>query len=246
MADDADQINPMPPEDADRFWETWTSIAKATKLGPGYQPQPAQIMDLWVTEQRLKSDRQASSRLTLATWVLGGAAIALVLATVALVVVTAYSARNTAEASQRPMTPTIYLAPGLTRGQPKTLVGATAAAQEIAARYASRDYSGVWLLMNNNVRKGISSDDFVTLNKTCYAGWWDLPLKATGVRMDSDDTAVIRVEREGYASTRTMVYEDGGWVQAPPDTLTPLLGKPIDQMIAQEKAANRCTPLPGG
>jgi hypothetical protein len=78
MADDADQINPMPPEDADRFWQTWTSIAKATKLDPGsYHPSPAQIMEFWITEQRLKADNRASARLTRATWLLGAPTVAL-------------------------------------------------------------------------------------------------------------------------------------------------------------------------
>ncbi|RYB90832.1 hypothetical protein EUA06_11185 [Nocardioides glacieisoli] len=44
-------------------------------------------LEVWLTETRLESERLASKRLLVATWVLAAATLALVLATVGLIVV---------------------------------------------------------------------------------------------------------------------------------------------------------------
>ncbi len=45
-------------------------------------------LDIWVTEHRIRAEKEASDRLTRATWVLAAMTLALFLATVALVFVT--------------------------------------------------------------------------------------------------------------------------------------------------------------
>ncbi|MGB7867288.1 MAG: hypothetical protein WBM01_03175 [Mycobacterium sp.] len=47
--------------------------------------------------------------------------------------------------------------------------------------------------------------------------------------------------RSGITQSLTMVYEDGQWVWAPSDKLAKELGKPIDQIIADEKADGNCS-----
>lgn len=45
-----------------------------------------QTLDVWVAETRLEAERQASHRVLVATWVLAFATVALVLATIGLIV----------------------------------------------------------------------------------------------------------------------------------------------------------------
>lgn len=55
--------------------------------GPHVQWGAGNVLDVWVTEQRMKAEERASQRLLRATWVLAAATVALVLATVGLIVV---------------------------------------------------------------------------------------------------------------------------------------------------------------
>lgn len=126
--------------------------------------------------------------------------------------------------------------------QPKTLEAATAAAQEDANRYSSGDLAGDWEMGSKQVHDGISKNDYVTLQETCKDT--GLPITVTGVRMEGTDTAIVRQEISilgGITQSLTMVYEDGHWVWTPSDKLAKELGKPIDQIIADEKADGNCS-----
>lgn len=84
-----DQIPEISQESIVRFKRLWRAAAIETDqslLAPG--AGPIQLMDFWVTENRMRAEREASDRLTHATWALAAATIGLVLATIALVVVT--------------------------------------------------------------------------------------------------------------------------------------------------------------
>lgn len=126
--------------------------------------------------------------------------------------------------------------------QAKTLEAATAAAQEDANRYSSGDIAGDWEMGSKQVHDGISKTDYVTLQETCKDT--GVPITVTGVRMEGPDTAIVRQEIKilgGFTQSLTMVYEEGQWVWTPSDKLTKELGKPIDQIIADEKADGNCS-----
>lgn len=55
--------------------------------GPNVIWGASNVLDVWVTEQRMKAEDLASRRLLAATWVLAAATIALVVATIGLIVV---------------------------------------------------------------------------------------------------------------------------------------------------------------
>jgi hypothetical protein len=97
-------------------------------------------------------------------------------------------------------------------------------------------------MMSKQVRDRISQADFVTESKTCSKGT-GIPIKATGVRMDGTDTAIVRLEvplMAGIEQSRRVVYEDGKWVVTPGDDYAKELGKPVAQIIADEKTDGRC------
>jgi hypothetical protein len=126
--------------------------------------------------------------------------------------------------------------------QPKTLEAATAAAQEDANRFSSGDFAGDWEMGSKQVHDGISKTDYVTLQETCKDT--GLPIAVTGVRMEGTDTAIVRQEINifgGIKHSQTMVYEDGLWLWAPSDEFAKELGKPIHQIIADEKADGNCS-----
>lgn len=122
--------------------------------------------------------------------------------------------------------------------QPKTLEAATTAAREKSDRFASGDFSGEWLLFSKQVRDAISQSDYVTYAKACSKN--GLPVGVTGVRMEGTGKAIVRLEVLGFQDARTMVYEDGQWVQEPTDKMANDLGKPVQQWIADTKAQGSC------
>jgi hypothetical protein len=136
----------------------------------------------------------------------------------------------------------INLPTQLTGGDPQTLDAATKAAQELADRRASGDFAGVWEMMSKQVRDNISQADWVTESSTCEE--FGLPIKVVGVRMEGSTTAIVREGLDGVKlgeETRTMTYEDGKWVMVPTPKFVAELGKPVDQIIADEKADGSCS-----
>jgi hypothetical protein len=83
--DHLDHIPTPEPDDIKRLNDVWSGIAGKD---PTFMFSPANLMELWAVEHRVRSERMASERLTLATWVLSGATVVLALSTIALVVVT--------------------------------------------------------------------------------------------------------------------------------------------------------------
>lgn len=95
---------------------------------------------------------------------------------------------------------------------------------------------------SKRVHDGISKADYVTLQETCKQT--GLPITVTGVRMESTHQAIVREEINilgGIKHSMTMVYENGQWLWAPSNELAEELGKPVDQIIADEKASGRCS-----
>lgn len=123
--------------------------------------------------------------------------------------------------------------------EPKNLAAATAAAQEKNDRHASGDFAGEWFLFTNQLRNGITQNDFVEFSETCAK--IGPPIKATGVRMEGEDTAIVRLEIFGIMKARTMAYEDNQWRMVPDEFLTANLGKTGKQLIAANKAEGGCT-----
>lgn len=121
---------------------------------------------------------------------------------------------------------------------PKTLEAATAAAQEKNDRHSSGDFAGEWYLFTNQLRDALTQDSFVEYSKTCAKIG---PLvKATGVRMESDDSAIVRLEVFGIMQSRTMVYEENAWYMAPGEFLTEHMGLTGDQLVEADKAEGGC------
>lgn len=122
---------------------------------------------------------------------------------------------------------------------PKDLAAATAAAQEKTDRHTSGDFAGEWLLYTKRLRDGITQQNFVRYSEVCSPTGFKL--KATGVRMDGADRAIVRIDALGLATKSfTWAYEDGAWHQVPDDFLASNLGKTGDQLIAEDKAHGHC------
>jgi hypothetical protein len=133
----------------------------------------------------------------------------------------------------------------LTGNEPKTLEAATTAAQEVADRLTSGDFAGVWLMLSKQVRDNISQADYVTLQNACTKT--GLPARVTGVRLDSPTTAIVRWNADvpglsGFKVTKTMVYEDGKWVEAPdPEYVQDYGGLNVEQIIAKRISTGHCS-----
>ena len=122
---------------------------------------------------------------------------------------------------------------------PETLAAATAAAQANIDRFTSGDFAGVWEHMENDVRDGITQQDFVTFYETCKKP--GAPIAVRGVRLDAGDEAIVLMKIQGIEKSRTMVYEDGTWNMQATDDFASRLGEPLPQLIAEETAAGLCT-----
>lgn len=125
-------------------------------------------------------------------------------------------------------------------GDPKTLEAATAAAQEWSDRRQAGDYAGVWLMYSEQIRDGISQDDYVALSETCQSSIQKMPVTVSGVRMEGPDRAIVRLKALGFPVQIDMAYEDGKWVMPPDADFAAELGKPVSQIIAGRKAERRC------
>jgi hypothetical protein len=123
--------------------------------------------------------------------------------------------------------------------EPRTLDAATAAAQQNLDRFSSGDFAAVWELMARTLRDGITQADFVTFYRTCKK--IGQPITATPVRLEGDYEAIVRMEAAGVARSRTMFYEGGHWLMEPTTEFAAHLGEPVEQIIAQEKAAGLCS-----
>jgi hypothetical protein len=123
---------------------------------------------------------------------------------------------------------------------PETLSAATAAAQANVDRFSSGDFAGVWELMSQEVRNGITREDFVTFYETCKKT--GPRFRVTGVSLDAAaGEAVVRVEAGGVGVPRIMRFENGAWVMQPTQGFAAHLGEPVAQIIAEEKAAGLCS-----
>jgi serine/threonine protein kinase, bacterial len=133
--------------------------------------------------------------------------------------------------------------PDQTGEQPHTLEAATLALQESSDRMFAGEFAEVWELYFAKLRERITQADFVTYMKACKEH--DLPIKATGVRMDGPDTALVRESILDVGVIKTMVYEDGRWkLETTDESWLEDLGLPVDQLIAKEKAAGKCDKEP--
>jgi len=106
-------------------------------------------------------------------------------------------------------------------------------------RRAARDFAGEWLLFTKVLRNGISQDDFVHYSEQCTPTGLG-KITATGVRMDAEGQAIVRIEMWGVDKTRTMSFEDGAWHQVPDDFLLTNLGKTGDELVAADKSLGHC------
>jgi hypothetical protein len=85
MAKDAEQVGQMSADDVERIRNVLGSI---TRKQPG-SFDARHYADVWIAEHRMTSEREATGRLTRATWVLVGTTFVLAVATFVLAYVTA-------------------------------------------------------------------------------------------------------------------------------------------------------------
>lgn len=122
---------------------------------------------------------------------------------------------------------------------PETLAAATAAAQADMDRFSAGDFAWVWEHMTQDVRNGIDENDFVTLYQTCKTIGPNFSV--SGVQLDAGtNDAIVSLTNRGAVHFRVMRYEYGGWNMAPTHDFASRLGKPVQQIIAEEKAAGLC------
>jgi hypothetical protein len=122
---------------------------------------------------------------------------------------------------------------------PETLAEATAAAQADMDRFSAGDFAWVWEHMTQDVRDGIDQDDFVTLYQTCKTIGPKFSVSGMQLNAETND-AVVRLTNRGVAHLRVMRYEYGGWHMAPTHDFATRLGKPVQQIIAEEKTEGLC------
>jgi hypothetical protein len=65
-------------------------------------------------------------------------------------------------------------------------------------------------------------------------------ITATGIQMDADGRASVRIEVLGFSKIRTMALEEGSWHQVPDDFLLTNLGKTGDELVAADKDLGHC------
>lgn len=82
-----DQVVEMPEADRDRIAALLRNVG-----GPSVVWGAGQFLEIWMVEHRMRAEREASARLTRATWALTGVTLVLAGATVALVVATLHLA----------------------------------------------------------------------------------------------------------------------------------------------------------
>jgi hypothetical protein len=121
---------------------------------------------------------------------------------------------------------------------PETLAAATAAAQANIDHFTAGQFADVWEHMEQDVRDGITQDDFVTFYKTCKKP--GPPISVTGVRLAPGDEAIVAMKINGVEKSRIMVYEGGAWNMQATDDFASHLGEPLTQIIAEETAAGLC------
>ena len=93
--------------------------------------------------------------------------------------------------------------------------------------------------MSRQVRDGITQEDFVTFYETCKKV--GTKVRVAGVRLGpSDGEAIVTMKLDGTEQPRIMVFEDGDWVMKPTPGFATHLGKPVGQIVAEEKSAGLC------
>lgn len=78
-----DLLGPMDDAERERIGKLLSQIG-----GPNVSWGAKNFLDVWITEHRVRAERESSQRLTMATWVLSVATVVLALSTVALVIAT--------------------------------------------------------------------------------------------------------------------------------------------------------------
>jgi len=110
-------------------------------------------------------------------------------------------------------------------GEPQTLEAARAAAQRGWDRFTAGDYGGTWDTYGAGIQKRISRADYAKVFKACNEALGNSEMFAIQVEdprwFNTARTKVtVTVKHPMVTSTRTMVYEEGRWVQEPqPATL---------------------------
>jgi hypothetical protein len=122
---------------------------------------------------------------------------------------------------------------------PETLSAATAAAQANVDLFSSGDFAGVWERMSQQVRDGITQEDFVTFYETCKTT--GPRIRVAGMLLDAaNGQAIVRAKVGSVERSRTMLFEDGKWVMKPTQEFAAHLGEPVQKIIAEETAVGLC------
>jgi len=67
-------------------------------------------------------------------------------------------------------------------------------------------------------------------------------IRVVGERLDAaDGEAIVRMEVGGTERSRIMLFENGNWVMEPTQGFAAHLGEPVEQIVAEEKAAGLCS-----
>ncbi|SCX32804.1 hypothetical protein [Mycolicibacterium fluoranthenivorans] len=157
----------------------------------------------------------------------------------AVAVALASAACGTSYGTSRSEAPQLAAYPAETPGGAAVTLGAaTVSAQGIVDSFAAGDFAEVWEHMAQDVRQGITREDFVEFYKTCKKPGPRLSVE--GLRMEPDGQAIVRVMNHGAGGSRFMVYEDGTWNMRATADFAAHLGQPLQRIISEEKAAGLC------
>lgn len=109
--------------------------------------------------------------------------------------------------------------------EPQTLEAAREAAQRGWDRFTAGDYGGTWDTYGKGVKDRISRADYIKVFRACNEALGTSEMFAVQVEdprwfNDAHTKVTVTVKHPMVNAIRTMVYEDGRWVQEPqPATL---------------------------
>jgi len=123
--------------------------------------------------------------------------------------------------------------------QPQTLDAAKAAAQTFADAYSAGDIAGSWETWTAEAKTVFNRNDYVRFINSCNP-ITGLTFTIKTARLENPTTAVVSLERGGFAQAYTIRYEDDAWRFQPSEESMATYRLGVDAAIAKRKAELGC------